>query len=251
MKLKTSHLLAAVLFTCFAVGSGVAAELPIIARARARLGTDAVLDAVRSIHYVGTLSVPDPKDPTKQVTEAIEVYLQKPARQRIVITSGTVQSVDVLDGYDAWRRVTELKTGKWQQSVLAAGDIKRLRADVWENLGYFRGLERVGGWVVDEGPATIDGVDCEKIAFFHSKALVYFRYFDKATGRLVYTGTPGDGITEEGEIMSGGIRFPRKITVTHTFGNKEAKQTIVYDKVTVNEAFPDSLFTMPLPIPPE
>ena len=33
-----------------------AAELPILAKARARLGPEAALDGLRSIHYVGTLT---------------------------------------------------------------------------------------------------------------------------------------------------------------------------------------------------
>jgi hypothetical protein len=126
-----------------------------------------------------------------------------------------------------------------------------LRADVWENLGYYRGIEAEGGRVEDQGPATIDGVACEKIAFIHTANVVYYRYFDQATGRLVYTETAGGlKIREEGAIEAGGIKFPQKITTiepTSAPGATPRSTTLSIDHVTVNEVFPASLFEVPLP----
>jgi outer membrane lipoprotein-sorting protein len=232
-----------------AVGTlAFAAEPPIIAKARARIAPDAVLDAVNSIHYVGTLVGPDAADPTKQQTQSIEIFLQKPARQRIVVSSPLVIEVSALDGYDAWRRTIDAKNpSRWQQSQLGADQVKQLRADVWQNLAFYRGLERVGGHVEDLGPVTIDGVPCERVAFLHSATLVYYRYFSQATGELVFTGTAENNTRERGEMIVGGIRFPKAIVVAQMLGGKSVQRTITFDKITVNEKMPDDLFVVPLP----
>lgn len=241
--------LAAVLCLAAAAGAvGNAAEPAIVAKARARLAPDAVLDAVKSIRYVGTLVNEDSRDPSKQVRQSIEIVLQKPAQQRIVLTSDIVIEISALDGYDAWRRTIDAKDPtRWQQSQMGSEQVKQLRADVWENLAFFRGIERIGGRVEDQGPATIDGVACRKIAFYHSDDLMYLRYFEEVTGDLVYTGTETNNIREQGEMIAGGIRFPKAILVTQTAGDHTVKRTITFDKIEVNQSCPPSLFAVPLP----
>lgn len=226
----------------------MAAEPMIIAKARARLASDAVLDAVTSIHYLGTMVSADPQDPTRQLQQKIEIFLQKPDQQRIVITSDRAVEVSALDGYDAWRRLTDIKdAANWQQSQMSADQIKQLRADVWQNLAFFRGIERVGGTVEDQGPATIDGIACRKLAFIHSPGLVYYRYFNEATGELVYTGDENSNIREEGQMIAGGIRFPKTLLMTQKSGGRTETRTITFEKITVNEPLPASLFAVPLP----
>ncbi len=225
-----------------------AAEPAIIAKARARLAPDHVLDAVKSIHYVGTMTAPDPRDPTKQAQYRIEIYLQKPAQQRIEISSDEMIEVSALDGYDAWRRVTDASDPtNWQQSQLGVDQIKQLRADVWQNLSFFRGIEKIGGTVEDQGPVTIDGVSCRKVAFIHSPTLIYYRYFNEATGELVYTGDENSNIREEGEMTSGGIRFAKTLRIAQKNDNGTEARTITFEKITVNETFPSELFAVPLP----
>ncbi len=229
-------------------GFASAAEPAILAKARARLAPEAVLDAVTSIHYSGTLVGPDGSDLTKPVTHSIEIYLQKPAQQRIVVTSPTVIEVSALDGYDAWRRTIEAKhVTRWQQSQLGADQVKQLRADVWQNLWFYRGIGKIGGRVEDQGPATIDGIACDKVAFFHSPTLVYFRFFNQATGDLVFTGTPENNTRESGELIAGGIRFPKTIVITQNVGGQSVKRTITFDRIVVNEKMPATLFAVPLP----
>jgi outer membrane lipoprotein-sorting protein len=231
------------------VSMSTAAEPAIIAKARAALAPDSVLDAVKSIHYRGTLSVTNSSDPTKEVREKVEIFLEKPAHQRIVLTSDDTIEVSALDGYDAWRRTTSVKDpSKWQQSQMSAEQIKQLRADVWQNLSFFRGIEQQGGRVEDQGPATIDGIPCVKIAFYHSSAPApYFRFFNAATGKLVLTGTPENNIREEGELVAGGIRFPKTIIITQVSGGQTLVRRITFDEITVNESLPAKLFSVPLP----
>lgn len=226
----------------------LAAEPPIIARARAQLAPDAVLDAVKSLHYVGTLESEAPADSSRKLTQRIEIFLQKPAQQRIVVTSEVMIEISALDGYDAWRRTLDPSDPtRWQQSQMGSEQIKQLRADVWQNLAFFRGIERIGGRVEDEGEVTIDGVVCRKIAFYHSDDIVYLRYFDAATGKLVYTGTEASNIREQGELVSGGIRFPKSIVITQSSGGRTTRRIITFERITVNEELPPSLFAVPLP----
>jgi len=224
-----------------------APEPGIIAKARARIGPEAVLDAVKSIHYIGTLTGPDPANPSHTETQNIEIFLQKPFQQRIVISSDQSIQTSALDGYDAWKRTTDAKNpAKWQESLMSAQQIKELRADVWENFAFYRGIERIGGTVEDQGPATIDGIACEKIAFRHDPTLVYIRYFNQATGDLVYTGTEENNFRERGEIIAGGIHFPKTITISQLRNGRKEMRTISFEKITVNETFPRELFAVPL-----
>jgi outer membrane lipoprotein-sorting protein len=234
------------------VTSAIAAraeEPAIIPQARALLAPDTVLDAVRTVHYVGSMTVTSSAEPGKSLEQQVEIFLEKPARQRIVVTSADTIEINALDGYEAWRRTIDAKdSAKWQQSQLSAEQIKQLRADVWENLAFFRGIEREGGRVEDQGPATIDGIECRKIAFFHrSAAEPYFRFFNAKTGKLVMTGTPENNIHEEGELVAGGIRFPKTIIIAQTAGGQTLTRRLTFNKITVNETFPASLFAVPLP----
>lgn len=225
-----------------------AAELPIIAKARAFVGSEAALNGLQSVRYTGTLVTTDPKDPAKETRAAMEIVFQKPEQQRIVATSDKLIEVTALDGYDGWQRIQDAadKT-KWKQTLLGTEQIKRLRANTWENLSFFRGIERVGGRVEDQGPATIDGVACQKIAFIHAPNIIFYRYIDTATGRLVLTETESGGtIRESGEFRVNGIRFPKSIiTATKNAKGEMQAVTINFDKVTVNEPLAPKEFAVP------
>jgi outer membrane lipoprotein-sorting protein len=227
-----------------------AAEPAIIAKARAYLGTESALSNVNSVYYIGTLVAPDAADATKQARTTIEIVFQGPEQQRITSTSEKVIETTALDGYEGWMRVQDAKDpAKWRQTLLGAEQVKRLRANTWENLAFFRGIERVGGRIEDQGTKTVDGKTCQKLAFIHGPNIIFYRYFDVATGRLVLTETEAGGtIREEGEIVVNGVRFPKSI-VTTSKGPKGETQTVTinFDKVKVNETFPATQFRVPPP----
>jgi hypothetical protein len=143
-----------------------AAELPIIARARARLGSDQALDGVRTLHFYATLSTTDPRDPSKQVSAKLELLFEKPDRQRISATYDRPARSDkpdehpfvettALDAYEAWTRVQDLvDASKWRMTLLDAERVKQLRASTWESLHFFRGIEDIGGRVEALGSVT-------------------------------------------------------------------------------------------------
>lgn len=228
----------------------VAEEPPIIAKARAFIGTEKVLNDLRSVHYVGTLVTADPADPNKQTRAAMEIIFQKPGQQCIIATSDKMVETTALDGYEGWQRVHDPKDpAKWRQSLLGPDQIKRLRANTWEDLAYFRGIEKVGGRLEDQGTAVMEGITCQKIAFIHSPSIIFYRYFDVATGRLVHTETESGGsIREQGEVVVHGVRFPRSIvTQSKTRDGKLVSVTITFDKISINEPFPAKQFAVPAP----
>ncbi len=222
-----------------------------IAKARAYLGSESALNAVTSVHYTGTLEatekIPSADDKTKLVDHPVslpaDLVFQKPFQQRITLTRPDSVETTALDGYDGWSRNSNLRSKQWQLSLLQAPQIKRLRANTWENLYYYSGIEKNGGKVALGGDTTVDGVACVKLSFIHDDDIIFHRYFDKATGRLVRTETENGGeIREEGEMLVNGVRFPRK--VINRSANNEVT-IIIFDKVVLNEVLPASEFAVP------
>lgn len=232
---------------CLALSTAHAAEPAIIAKARAYLGSETALNSVTSVHYTGILDI-DAHDKTPAQQLMIEIILQKPDRQRSVVTGPGIIETTALNGYEGWRKVQDPKdASRWKMDLLGADQIKGLRANVQENLAFFRGAGDPRATVEDLGPATADGVACHKLAFIYSPQAVFTRYFDVSTGRLVLTETlQGEQIREQGTIIVGGIKFPQKLvtTVARPDGTTQ-KVTITFEKVGVNETFPDDYFSVP------
>ena len=230
----------------------------IIALARAYYGNECALNAIKSVHYVGTMETQQfTAEGPQAVSSAIEIIFQKPYQQRLVRTSPTAIQVTGLDEYEGWQRLQDVKNeSRWQLNLLEPQTIKQLRADTWENLNYFKGIEQCGGSVQVIGPATIDGIATIKVAFIHEPSIIYYRYFDPTTGRLMLTETgQGNRIKEEGEIMVDGVHFPQKVTsISKTTDAKgqtvDNPIVITFAKITLNETFPDSYFTVPPLSPP-
>ena len=228
----------------------------IIAKARAYLGSEAALDGVRSLHFTGTMQEFFGTDPTP-VNSTVEIIFQKPCQQCIVRKWADKVETTGLDDLEAWLRTEDAKNpAQWRLTLLAPDFVKRLRANTWENLNFYQGLEREGGTVSVLGSADVDGVKTVKVAFTHEPGIVFTRYFDAATGRLVLTETEQGGrVRQEGEIMAGGLRFhAREIYQTQGPDAKgqivSKRMVITFDKITLNEVFPDSRFAVPALLPP-
>lgn len=223
-----------------------------IAKARAALGSEGALNQIRSIHFSGKLEtkqqVPVDGNTANLREEAlvlgIDIVFQRPDQQRMVLRSDKVVETTALDGYDAWvRRADATDEKKWQLTLLDAQQVKRLRANTWENLNFYAGIEKRGGKVEFGGEQSLDGRECVKLIFSHAENIVFTRFFDKATGRLVKTVTEsGSEILEEGEILVQGVRFPRRLINKAPSGQVA---TITFDTVTLNEPFAGDVFIVP------
>lgn len=225
-----------------------------IAKARSAVGPESALNQVTSIHFSGTLETTEPPAdgavaPGKPLVLRIDIVFQKPYRQRMILRSDKVVETTALDDYDAWiRRADATDEKKWQLSLLDIQQVKRLRANTWENLNFYRGIDSRGGRIEFGGDTSLDGRECVKLVFIHADNIVFTRYFEKATGRLVKTETEQGGeIREEGEIVVDGLRFPRKL-INRSPGGQLA--TITFDSVKVNEPLPADQFAVPPMAPP-
>lgn len=224
-----------------------AAEPAILATARAFVGSEAALNAVQSLRFIGQLEVVD-ADAAAGGAAKLEILFQSPDRQRITATNDKRVEITALDGYDAWQRVADAKNDSaWQVTLLGPDQIKRLRANTFENLSFYRGIEAQGGHIEDRGTATIDGVACRKLAFVHGPGIVFTRSFDVATGRLVLTETEsGTAIREEGEIKAGGLRFPERIITTNVLPDGTTRTIrVVFSSIEVNPALDATTFALP------
>lgn len=227
-----------------------AAEPAIIEKARAFLGPEAALNAIKSVQFNGTVTTIEQADPNKKTQAEIEIIVQAPDQQRVVAKSPRGVETTAVDGYEGWQRFQESANPQVQRLIVLRPDaVKRLRAQVWENLAFYRGIEKHDGRVEDRGEEKVDGVTCRKIAFIHAPNIVFVRYFDAATGRLMRTDTDDGGITKEtGEQVVNGVRFPKGMSMTVKGPKGEVQSvTITFDKVAVNETFPSAVFRMPSP----
>jgi len=223
-----------------------------IAKARAAVGTEKALTAITAVRFIGTVEtvqkIPSKTDPAKlddvSIRLAIDISCQKPDRQRIVLRTDKTVETTVLDGYDGWfRRAESGKEDKAQITLLESPQIRRLRANTWEELSFYRGIEDRGGRVEYRGEAEVDGKICFVLAFIHSDNISFTRYFDKTTGMRIKSVTESGGeIREEGEIMVNGIHYP-KVLINKSPDGQTA--TITFDSVKVNEPLPGTEFAMP------
>lgn len=244
--------IAAIVSAALLTTVATAAEPAIIARARAFVGEEAALNALRSVRYTGTVVTVETTAGAKPATVAIEIVFQKPGRQWLMARAGDMTELTVLDGYQGWKRIESTKDrAQWRQMALPIDAVRRMRATTWSNLAFWRGLEAEGGRVEVQGTKVIDGITCEKIAFLHHPQISYYRYFDAATGRLVLTETEtGETIREQGELQVNGIRFPRTVVTTaKNARGQPVTVTMTFDTIVTNEPLPAAQFEAPLQRP--
>jgi hypothetical protein len=241
-----TKLLACVL-ALLAGGVARADEPAVIGLARAYIGPDSTLDGINSIHYVGTLDRLDPDHPDVGTVHAtLDLVFMKPLRQRLVVRTAKTSLTTVVDGYDAWDFMQDnADPSKFRLKWLPASDIKGLRANTWENLYFYRGLDGSGS-IEDKGTATVDGTACERVDFTHDTGIVYERYFDRDTGRLVLTVRGPEMIHESGEIQVDGLRFSKTIvSTTKTPSGKDLVATVTFSSIAINEPQAPDTFAEP------
>src|SRR5258708_22822255 len=205
----------------------------VIARARAFVGKEEAFSGLKSVHYIGNVT-----EGSRIYT--IEIVFQKPYFQRITMKfpkedkdPGHTEVIG-LDDSEAWQR-REMADGRWDMTLLDPAQIKRFRANVWENLNFYRGIEKAGGKVQYQGTATIGGKLCDKLLYTHPDDITFTRYFDTTTGQIMQTELDnGTQLREEGEIVVDNVRFPKKLVSTQ--GDKTV--VINLDEIRVNETFP-------------
>ncbi len=235
-------LAAGLLIVSLGAGASASDELDvIIARARAYVGPEEALDNVTSIHYAGVLLSEDGNE------GKVDIIFQKPNFQVVTVEIETIRETTALSAYEGWRKVEDMNNeSDWELTLLEARQIRRLQANVWENLNWFRGIEKRNAEVVYDGLTEIDGVECDQVSYLHGDGIKFIRYFDVETGRLVVTETEQGGqIREKGEITEFGIRFPNSVLTSVN----DQSSTIRFDLVEVNKEYDEEMFDVPMLLP--
>jgi len=206
-----------------------------IAQARVFLGGDAALDRVQSLIYRGTFETAD------GVTGQINITLKKPASQHLEIISDDMRRVTAINEFEGWERVSRISNpDEWSMVLIDFNEFRRMRANSWENLFFFKGIERMRGTVADRGMVQFDGRNAHLLVFQYDRDLTYSRYFDPATGQLFATvNDRGQDIRESGERIVDGIRFPAEIV--SRVGDREVMK-VRFTEILVNAPVDDQLF---------
>lgn len=210
----------------------------VIAKAREFLGGDAALDEIRSIYYEADFTTAEGEKGT------LKIIFQKPLQQRVEVVRGEVGEVTALNDFDGWRKAFDVTDErKWSMTLLESAKIRELQANTWENLNFFRGIEKRRGWIEEKGLTEVDGRQSMELVFHHPQGVRFIRFFDVETGRLLKTEThEGAEIRETGEIRVNGVLFPETITMSR---EGEVLNEIRFREVKLNERFDDSLFDVP------
>ena len=241
--MKTYRRILAALWFIGVVSWAAADDLPILSLARGYLGSEAALSAVQSIRYEGVLIPEEGAAPLP-----IEILFQKPCQQRIIVRSATVVETTALNDYEGWHRSQSVTDSQRQKiTLLTLDQLRSLRANTAENLWFYTGVAHLGGRAEDLGEVPVDGKPCHKVAFRYSPGVAFVRYFEVATGRLLQSETEkGDLITEEGEIVTAGIRFPQSI-LRHAKKPDGSPRliTIRFSQITVNSPVESAAFALP------
>jgi hypothetical protein len=96
----------------------------------------------------------------------------------------------------------------------------------------------------------MDGIACERVDFSHGPGIVYQRYFDRDTGRLVLTVRGPETIRESGEIRVDGLRFAKTIVSdTKMASGKDMVSTVTFDRIVLNEPEGPEVFAVPSLVP--
>ncbi|MCC5790257.1 MAG: hypothetical protein JJT75_11525 [Opitutales bacterium] len=210
----------------------------VIAKAREFLGGDDRLAAIETLRYEGTFET------REGATGEVTIELAKPLLQRLTVARDDRVQETVLGAYEGW--VSEFLAENPRRrnvAVMDAGRIRELRANTWENLYFYKNIERRRGSVDNLGFHEIDGRETVGLAFNHRGGYTFTRYFDPETGELVHTKT-GEGTTlrEEGEKVVDGIRFPERVV---TLSDGEVVHTVTFTNIEVNPEFPEKTFAFP------
>ncbi len=217
----------------------------VIAKARRYVGAERDLGAVRTLSYRGEIKIGG-----TDTAGSIEMLLAKPCSQLTVRVMGDRKETVGYDGDEGWVRLESVtKPALSKIDIIPLKQLKLLRANVLENLAFYRGMEKQGVRIELRAETSFEGRAAVRVAFIHPGDIVFIRIFDQADGRLLLTEGPnGEVIREEGEVIVAGLRFPKRlVSSSKTPDGGTTSVTIDFTDIKVNEAFATELFAVPVP----
>ncbi|MDR2844954.1 MAG: hypothetical protein LBV28_02545 [Puniceicoccales bacterium] len=247
--MKSSLALLALLLT--GIGATVLHAAPtaeqVIAQARARVGADARLKAVRTVTFEGKSY-----DANDKEDAYIEIQCKLPNKRREYALRGdrTVEVINATNGLEGYFKTVNIATQQGSVRPIEGAQIKTSIDVLHADTGFYSVPPQ--GKVTYLGEGKQQGKLCHILEYQYAGGLLFKRYFDKESAALVAyeiygANTPPDKrrlVVEEGEILADGIRFPAKSIL---FDGDKKIATIKYTAVKVNPDIADSVFAFPVP----
>ena len=242
----------AVFASCFAattLSAETAAD--IIAKARAASGTEAALNAVRSLRYAMKLS-----DAEGKYVGAIVQEFKRPLKQRETNYAmkdkdgNGLEIVSASDGVEGFTIIRRPDNGFRKLLIMKADDVNSGRDLALANLEFFTPPPADRGTLVVAPDEKIDGVECFALDYQYKTGKTLRRYIEKTTGRFVANRVYDQGRSENLMINKtytnvAGISFPDRIDVVDNAG--KLMRILKMEKIEVNPTdIRDSFFATPL-----
>ncbi|MDR2982386.1 MAG: hypothetical protein LBV12_09100 [Puniceicoccales bacterium] len=225
----------------------------IVTQARAKLGVENKLNAVKSLTFEGKSYTVDGKE-----IAVVQLQYKAPGKRREygLINGGNIETIKGTDGLEAFEKAVNLSTKEQQVRALGNAEVAVFTDYYYIDMGFFAAPPR--GKLTYVGEGKQQGKDCYILDYQYAGGLVLRRYFDKSTSLLIAhemwsSKTDGSNkvlVVEEGEIVEAGIRFPKRTVIyEQDKDTKEYKRAgyVDYSKIVVNDNIPDSAFAFPMP----
>ncbi len=214
-----------------------------VALARAYLGGDAKLDAIKSIEYRGSLVYGDGS------SGSIESVVVRPHFQQFSSVINGYKETTTLNRTEAWRKVERIdQPGSWSMDFLDPDGIRHMVASVQDTLSFFKEPPSRNGRIEYLGTEELDGRQVRVLKYLNSDYIWFLRYIDAETGKVLrMANDKGTVFTEQGEILVDGVRFPEKLIVTFATGaGQKSSMELSYTSVVVNGEIDFERFKVPV-----
>ena len=217
----------------------------LIAKARAALGDEKSLTAVRTLHI--EMSAADGEG--KPLGSLISEYKAPMKQRELDYTQDKLEILTAIDGNEGHRLLRNMADGRRQLIILPAEEVNARRDFACANLYLLAEPSAERGSVSVAKDETIDGKTCAVLDYAYKSGITLRRYIDAATGRLVASridqkNKPGELMLNEGEQTVSGIKYPKLIVIRDAAGKTLRRLTLT--KIEVNGDIADSSFVTPL-----
>jgi outer membrane lipoprotein-sorting protein len=238
MKFLFSICLIALVSPLFAAGPKVRA---IVERARATVGTEAVLDGLVTLRMSGWIEPAESKMPSATIL----IISRKPCSQRLEVKVDDMVETTILDGESGCIIRSNLsdQEKRSQMRTMLEEELKRAAFSTRQLFSFYSADFKSGERIQYKGIEQRRGVRCHTLLYSYPDGISTTRYFAVNDDILVSTVTDkGVESVEIGERIVDGIKFPKR--VEYYEGNKML-HTVVISKVEVNKPLKASIFTIP------
>ncbi len=213
----------------------------IVKRARATVGTEAVLNGLVTLKMKGWIEPAESKLPGAKVL----IISRKPCSQRLEVKVDDLVETTILDGDSGCIIRSNLSdtAKRSQMRTMTEEELQRVVFNTRQLFSFFGADFKSGEQIKHEGIEQRRGVRCHKLLYSYPDGLKTTRYFAVNDDTLVSTVTDqGVESVEVGERIVDGIKFPKRVEY---YQDGKMLHTMVISEVKVNKPLKRGIFTIP------